>query len=80
MVEWISVNERLPSNRERLGYVFDGTNIRHDAFFYNNEFYFTTVLDYDVKVDVTHWMSLPEPPDIMYCSECKNESVACVCI
>lgn len=28
----------------------------------------------------THWMPLPEPPDIMYCSECKNESVACVCL
>jgi len=51
---WVDAKDKLPQNWERV-LVYNGTNI-HLATFKLNKFI------YPFDNQVTHWMSLPEPP------------------
>lgn len=65
--KWISVKERLPSEDEVVGYVFDGKDIRTDVFYpgYNNSWESCNSLDFYVdEKNITHWMPLPKKPNI----------------
>ncbi len=64
MSEWISVKERLPKHKDRVGYVFDGENIRTDVYYSEKHWQYTNILDYEVKLIgvITHWMLRPEKP------------------
>lgn len=61
-MEWISVEERLPKNQQRVIYYFELTGAHVGAYydsvdgplFVGDKGYLTD--------DVTHWMPLPEPP------------------
>lgn len=57
-MNWISVEERLPSDDEYvLVHSINGTEI--GLFFHS---YFTDFND-NAIYDITHWMPLPEPPE-----------------
>lgn len=72
MEEWISTKDKLPNCNglylvwrphyfggeigEPVVCYFDGTNTWHDSYGVD----FTRILNPD---DVTHWMTLPEPPE-----------------
>jgi hypothetical protein len=69
---WISVKDRLPKQKEFVGYTYDGKNIRRDVYY--NLFSGTWESDdrtgwhslamgwYKEEQNTTHWMELPEPP------------------
>lgn len=56
--EWISVKDRLPNKPMKcLVYTKRGDCCGYDILYYNQGFY----SQYD---NVTHWMPLPEPPEV----------------
>ena len=78
MSDWISVNDRLPANREFIDVWHsaerDPINNKYDfriadMHFNQGNFYITKIGaegDYhyhEVLKDITHWMPLPEPPE-----------------
>jgi len=67
MCEWISVKDRLPrlGVGERVGYVYDGKNIRTDVYFpgYNGRWESENALGFYINENsITHWIPLPKPP------------------
>lgn len=64
-MEWISVKDRLPNPGERIGYTFDGSQIRHDVYYpgYNGSWESENSLGYFINENnITHWMPLPAKP------------------
>ena len=56
--EWVSVDDRLPDKPMKcLVYTKRGDCCGYDILYYNQGFY----SQYD---NVTHWMPLPEPPEV----------------
>ena len=56
--EWVSVEDRLPDKPMKcLVYTKRGDCCGYDILYYNQGFY----SQYD---NVTHWMPLPEPPEV----------------
>lgn len=68
MSEWISVDERLPENRiAQLVWVPERRNIY--AAYFDKEVgdgYWRVFGSYGraIEQEVTHWMPLPDPPDV----------------
>lgn len=67
-MNWISVDERLPETHvlvlahERFGVVGAKTHIAYRSFLHSMNG-FTWFSTRDEKLDVTHWMPLPPPPE-----------------
>jgi hypothetical protein len=62
--KWISVKDRLPDERTRvLVYGEFGVSM---AFLYgdNKHWYIADTEDWDEVREVSHWMPLPEPPEV----------------
>lgn len=57
---WISVEERLPQEFDSV-IVYDGASIFIGYHEINYGFYIDIV---DEKIEITHWMPLPEPPEV----------------
>ena len=57
---WISVEERLPKEYQ---HIIGWTSWREIGEVYFNGKHFVWDMDYDTA-DVTHWMPLPEPPEV----------------
>ncbi len=69
MTEWISVDDRLPNECEVLvfGSPTCGTHDDDPAVMearYNIKENYFEFGEYDCGIDVTHWMPLPEPPEV----------------
>ena len=54
MSEWIPVDERLPPEETRL-LAYDGDKVFESEYWNGN---------WEWCADVTHWMPLPEPPEV----------------
>jgi len=71
MMEWISVEDRLPEPEQEVIYYFELTGISIGKFWKNR----TMLAEIEINMncfggakgwlcdDVTHWMPLPEPPE-----------------
>lgn len=57
--KWVSVEERLPAPTENLVLVYDCTGVNMAWYSYAMGWKYRTGLP---GVEITHWMSLPEPP------------------
>jgi hypothetical protein len=72
MSDWISVDDRLPNLVKRVLVVWDGVVQNHAAILIKDKddlhsWYFNKevdVLPFDSAAPVTHWMPLPEPPNV----------------
>ena len=71
--EWISVDERLPHSQQMVigytpcdGYMFVGFYQKVDSPYYKSYWNVITAMRSTRKMTkkVTHWMPLPEPPDM----------------
>ena len=65
MAEWISVKDILPDNEQDvLAYLNDGEETRIAPCNFANGVWFDRTMNCVVVLShVTHWMSLPEPPE-----------------
>lgn len=66
MQEWIKCSERLPERNERVGYTFDGKDIRNDVYFpgFNGSWESENSLGYYINENnITHWMPRSKPPE-----------------
>jgi len=61
-MKWISVKDRLPTNKDHVGYPYDGGNIRSDVY-YCDGVWSREVCRWEEEVNVTHWMLAPNPPE-----------------
>lgn len=62
--EWVSVEERLPENNAQVLMWSAKWNIAEAGSYYNGRFWvYSEIGDAYIADDITHWMSLPEPPD-----------------
>jgi hypothetical protein len=63
-MEWISVKDKLPRKNERVGYVFDGKEIRYNVYYnrFNGIWESENIFGYYVNENITHWMRLPNIP------------------
>ena len=69
-MEWISVEDRLPDNHQRVtGIGFDYGDVKNKRHYVVCEYFDSIWLgDEDEEFEyITHWMPLPEPPT----EECK---------
>lgn len=74
MSKWISVEERLPEEHQKVDVLIDWDLRYTDAEYYDNNFYgleqdfdvddcgYGCFKNTDLMHDITHWMPLPEPP------------------
>lgn len=66
MSEWISVNDRLPSDTQGLTGIIIGRNkgaiSSMNGAYFEDQFYCLTLGGMMPAVNITHWMPLPEPP------------------
>ena len=62
--EWVSVEERLPENNAQVLMWSAKWNIAEAGSYYNGRFWvYSEIGDRYIADDITHWMSLPAPPD-----------------
>ena len=62
--EWVSVEERLPENNAQVLMWSAKWNIAEAGSYYNGRFWvYSEIGDGYIADDITHWMSLPAPPD-----------------
>ena len=65
MSEWISVEDRLPDNHQRvIGIGFDYGDIKNNRHYVVCEYFDGIWMggEYEEFEYITHWMPLPEPP------------------
>lgn len=61
--EWVSVEERLSENNAQVLMWSAKWNIAEAGSYYNGRFWvYSEIGDAYIADDITHWMSLPEPP------------------
>lgn len=66
MSEWIKCSERMPEETDDIIVVSDGIVVSGISYSRRYGFYMAA-LEYDSDApikDVTHWMPLPEPPEV----------------
>ena len=62
--EWVSVEERSPENNAQVLMWSAKWNIAEAGSYYNERFWvYSEIGDAYIADDITHWMSLPAPPD-----------------
>ena len=65
MSEWISIENGMPTDLERVDILINKQRRVVDCTYMNNAFWYHGFPDEywtEVKNNVTHWMYLPEPP------------------
>ena len=68
-MEWISVKDRLPENKERIlvygKIIFNGMAVTSAKYYKKDEFIQDAFVSNNKTVfGVTNWMPLPEPPKL----------------
>lgn len=62
--EWVSVEERSPEKNAQVLMWSAKWNIAEAGSYYNERFWvYSEIGDAYIADDITHWMSLPAPPD-----------------
>ena len=62
--EWVRVEERSPENNAQVLMWSAKWNIAEAGSYYNERFWvYSEIGDAYIADDITHWMSLPAPPD-----------------